>query len=118
MRIGGWRYSSTHSWTQALDGGERSASRPGCFTSRERAPGTHWIGLRVCLYAVAKKKSLCSYRKSNAGRPARRLVTILTELPQLFLYSECTEIYIYVLRHERDTSVAKYIQQEMFLRKV
>jgi hypothetical protein len=31
-----WRYSSTHSVTSALDGGERSASRPGRFTPRER----------------------------------------------------------------------------------
>jgi len=30
--------------TSALDKGEWSASRPGRFTSRERAPGTHWIG--------------------------------------------------------------------------
>jgi hypothetical protein len=30
--------------TSALAGGEWSASRPGCFTSGERAPGTHWIG--------------------------------------------------------------------------
>jgi hypothetical protein len=31
--------SSTHSLTSALDGGEWSASRPGRFTPRERAPG-------------------------------------------------------------------------------
>jgi len=30
--------------TSALDGGEWSASHPGRFTPRERAPGTHWIG--------------------------------------------------------------------------
>jgi hypothetical protein len=30
--------------TSALDGGEWSASRPGRFTPRERAPSTHWIG--------------------------------------------------------------------------
>jgi hypothetical protein len=30
--------------TSALVGGEWSASRPGRFTSGERAPGTHWIG--------------------------------------------------------------------------
>jgi len=30
--------------TSTLDGGEWSASRPGRFTLRERAPGTHWIG--------------------------------------------------------------------------
>jgi hypothetical protein len=38
-----WRYSSTHSLTFTLDGGEWLASRPGRFTPRERAPGTHWI---------------------------------------------------------------------------
>jgi hypothetical protein len=27
-----------------LDGDEWSASRPGRFTPRERAPGTNWIG--------------------------------------------------------------------------
>jgi hypothetical protein len=30
--------------TSAIDGGERSASRPARFTPKERAPGTHWIG--------------------------------------------------------------------------
>jgi hypothetical protein len=33
-----------HSLTLALGGGEWSASSPSHFTSRERAPGTHWIG--------------------------------------------------------------------------
>jgi hypothetical protein len=33
-----WRYSSTHSLTSALDADEWSASRPGRFTPRERAP--------------------------------------------------------------------------------
>jgi hypothetical protein len=42
-----WRYSSTHSLTLALDGGEWSASQPGRFTSKERAPATHWIGCWV-----------------------------------------------------------------------
>jgi hypothetical protein len=36
-----------HSFASALEGGEWSASRPGRFTPRERAPGTHWIGGRV-----------------------------------------------------------------------
>jgi hypothetical protein len=31
-------YSSTRSLTTALDGGEWSASRPGCFTPREKPP--------------------------------------------------------------------------------
>jgi hypothetical protein len=45
-------YSSTHSLTLALDGGEWSASCPSCFTPRERAPGTHWIGGQVGPRAV------------------------------------------------------------------
>jgi hypothetical protein len=35
--LGEWRYSTTHSLTSALDGGEWSASRPGRFTPREKA---------------------------------------------------------------------------------
>jgi hypothetical protein len=46
--------------TSALDGGEWSASRPGCFTPKERSPGTHWIGGWVCpralLDAVMKRQ--------------------------------------------------------------
>jgi hypothetical protein len=53
-------YSSTHSLTSALDGGDWSASRPGRFTPRERTPGTHWIGgwvgRRTVLDAVVKRK--------------------------------------------------------------
>jgi hypothetical protein len=30
--------------TSALAGGEWSASGPGCFTPKEKASGTHWIG--------------------------------------------------------------------------
>jgi hypothetical protein len=32
-----------HTLTSALDGGEWLDSRLGRFTSKERAPGTHWI---------------------------------------------------------------------------
>jgi hypothetical protein len=39
-----WMYSSTHSLTPALDGGEWSVSRPGRFTPRVKTSGTHWIG--------------------------------------------------------------------------
>jgi hypothetical protein len=65
--MGEWRYSSTHSLTTALDGGEWSASRPGRFTPRVRAPGIHWIGglvgPRAGLDAVEKKKKK---KKKNA----------------------------------------------------
>jgi hypothetical protein len=50
----------------------------------ERAPGTHWIGGWVGpidgLDAVAKWKGPWPYWEQNPGRPARSLVTILTEL--------------------------------------
>jgi hypothetical protein len=72
-RIGEWRYSSTHSLTSALDGGEWSASRPGRFTPWERAPGTHWIGVwvvpRAILDAVAKRKIPSHRRESNPKTP-------------------------------------------------
>jgi hypothetical protein len=66
-------YSSTHSLASALDGGEWSASRPGRFTPRERAPGTHWIvgwvGLRAVLDAVVKRKIPSLRRVSNPRTP-------------------------------------------------
>jgi hypothetical protein len=68
-----WRYSSTHSLTSALDGGEWSASRPGRFTPRERAPGTHWlggcVGPRAVLDAVVKRKILSPRQESNPRTP-------------------------------------------------
>jgi hypothetical protein len=46
--------------SSVLYGGEWSASRPGRFTPRERAPCTHWIGgwvgSRAVLDTVVKRK--------------------------------------------------------------
>jgi hypothetical protein len=60
-----------------LDGGEWSASRPGRFTSRDRAPGTHWIGGWVgpnaVLDAVVKRKIPSPRREKkpcNSDSPA------------------------------------------------
>jgi hypothetical protein len=48
--------------TSALDRGERSASRPGRFTTVEIAPGTHWaggwVGPRIGLDVTKKIKML------------------------------------------------------------
>jgi hypothetical protein len=63
-------------FTSAL-GGEWSASRAGRFTTRERAPSTHWIGgcvdPRPGLDDVEKRKFLTLSRLElrNLGRPAR-----------------------------------------------
>jgi hypothetical protein len=57
-----------HSLTSALDGSEWSASRPGLFTPRERAPGAHWIGGWVGPRAVLDtvvKRSPSPHRESN-----------------------------------------------------
>jgi hypothetical protein len=58
-----------HSLTLALDGGKWSASCPGCFTPRERAPDTHWIGgwvgPRAVLDAVVKRKIPIPCQESN-----------------------------------------------------
>jgi hypothetical protein len=55
--------------TSAVDGGKCSASRPGYFTPRERAPVTHWIGgwvgPRAGLDVVVKRKSPSPFRDSN-----------------------------------------------------
>jgi hypothetical protein len=71
--LGEWRYSSTHYLTSAIDGGEWSASRPGRFTPKERAPGTHWIGgwvgPRAVLDVVVKRKIPSPHRESNHRTP-------------------------------------------------
>jgi hypothetical protein len=68
-----WMYSPTHSLTATLDGGEWSASRPGRFTPRERAPGIHWIGgwvgPRAVLDAVVKREIRSPRRESNPRIP-------------------------------------------------
>jgi hypothetical protein len=62
----------------ALTEGERSALRPGRFTPRERASGTHWIGgwvdLRPGLDDVENGKYL-PYRDSNSDPSVVQPVT-------------------------------------------
>jgi hypothetical protein len=65
------------------------------FTPGERAPDTHWIGgwmmLRACLDVVTRKIP-CLCRESNTSRPARSLVTILTELQLPLIHSAHIQI--------------------------
>jgi hypothetical protein len=70
-------YVHPHFLTSALAGGDWSDSRPGRFTHRERAPGTHWIGgwadPRAGLDDVEKRKFLTvpGLELRPLGRPAR-----------------------------------------------
>jgi hypothetical protein len=89
-RKGERRYSSYSFITSALDGGEWSASLPGCALSPgERTPGTHWtvgwMGLRVGLYTEVRENILfacagdrISIYRSSSPWPG----TILAELPR------------------------------------
>jgi hypothetical protein len=73
MKAYGGRYSSIHSLTSALDGGEWSASRSSRFNPKERATGTHWIGgwmgPRTVLDAVVRRKIPSLRRESNPRTP-------------------------------------------------
>jgi hypothetical protein len=63
---------TTHSLTLALDGSKWLASRPGCFTPRERAPDTHWIGGWVGTRAVmdvVERKIPSSHQELNPRTP-------------------------------------------------
>jgi len=75
--LGEWRYSSTHSLTSTLDGGEWSASRPGRFTLREGAPGTHWIGgwmgSRAGLDAMVTRKIPGTFHSWNVPEKAENI---------------------------------------------
>jgi hypothetical protein len=83
----------------ALHGDKWSTSCSGGFTPGERVPGTHWIGgwvgPRIGRNAVAKRKNPFTVycRESKSGRPARSLVTILTE--RYRLVTILTERYLF-----------------------
>jgi len=62
--LGEWKYSSAHSLTSEIDGGEWSALRPCRFT-----PRTHWVegwvGPRAGLDMVSKRKIPSPRQESN-----------------------------------------------------
>jgi hypothetical protein len=71
-------------------GGDRSASRPCCFTPGDRAPGSHWIGGWVGpgagMDAMENKNITCSCQELNLGHPARSIVAIPAEISLLPIY--------------------------------
>jgi hypothetical protein len=85
--------------TSALHGGEWSASRPGHFTPRETARGTHWIGgcvdLRAVLDTVVKRKILSPCRLNRtlelrSSRPIYHLFPVSEKVWRCILvFSTC-----------------------------
>jgi hypothetical protein len=71
LRVTPWRHiGGVNIWphvflTSALDGSERSASRPGRFTPRERVHGTHWIRCWATVGLDVMVKSEIPVRKGN-----------------------------------------------------
>jgi hypothetical protein len=70
--------------TFVLDGGNWSASRPGCFNPRWRALCTHWlwrwVGSRAGLDTVEYRKISCRCRELNPESSAVQLVAIPIQL--------------------------------------
>jgi hypothetical protein len=98
-----WRYSSMHSLTSALDGGEWSASRLGRFTPKERAPRTHWIGgwvgPRAGLDAVVKRNIPSPRRESKPRtpivQPIAQRYTDWAITAQLFVHCDAQRCHLY-----------------------
>jgi hypothetical protein len=76
-----WRYSSTHSLTSALDGGEWSASRPRSLYPQGKSPGTHRIAGWVDTVVKRKiSKPLPGFEPPIIQPLAQRYTTELTRL--------------------------------------
>jgi hypothetical protein len=98
--------------TSVLDEGVLSASHSGRFS-----PGTHWIGgwmgPRVGLNAVAKRKIPSPCLESNPDRPARGLVTILSELHRPSEHRHRTSRHA-VFVEEEDEEKVVYFDEKLF----
>jgi hypothetical protein len=115
-----WRYRSTHSLTSALDGGEWSASRPGRFTPRVRALGTHWIGgwvgPRAVLDAVVKRKIPSPRRESNPRTPivqpvAQRYTDWVTTAPSnevKYIFQAIAIVLLYTVKKSNLTEFENF----------
>jgi hypothetical protein len=86
-----WRFSFTI-LDLGTSAGEWSASRPGRCIPEERALGKHstggWVGPRVGLNAVEKRKISCPCWDLNPGRPALFYLASSLE-SQLLRLTEC-----------------------------
>jgi hypothetical protein len=98
-RIGGVEVWLHAFLTSALDGGEWSALRPGRFTSREKAPSTHWIGgwvgSRAVLDAVVKRKIPSLRRESNPRTPV--VQPVVQHYTDWAIMALCSVTYIFTI---------------------
>jgi hypothetical protein len=98
MRIGGVEVHFHAFFTSELDGGEWSAWLMGWFTSRERAPGTHWIGdwvgSRAGLDAVVSRRILSPYRDSNPDHAAHSPALYRLYTREMTMYVCASLIYL------------------------
>jgi hypothetical protein len=89
--LGEWNFSSTHSLTSALDGGEWSASRPGRFTPRK----SPWYPLDRRLDGPQNRSGYGGEEKNSQALlglepPILQLVAqrYTTELSRLLMYNK------------------------------
>jgi hypothetical protein len=108
-RIGEWRYSSTHSLTSALDGGEWSPTCPGRFTPRERVPVTHWTGgwegSRAVLDAVKRKIPSATENQTLEPRSSSQQRRRYTDWAITALPCYNTNNYIPICHQEENSAV-------------
>jgi hypothetical protein len=79
--------------TSALDRGELSVSRPGRFTPRERAPGTHWreaTRAHEPVWTVVKRKIPKHYQESSRQNIQPVAQRYTNELHRLLYSSWCS----------------------------
>jgi hypothetical protein len=104
--------SAAHYLTLALDGGEWSASRPGRFTTKERAHGTHWIagwvGPRAGLDKVVKRKITSHCRDWNPPIVQPLAQRYMTELSRLLFMVWC------LVKHRHFTFTIQSSQLNLF----
>jgi hypothetical protein len=96
-----------------------SASRPGRFTSRERAPSTHWlggwVGSRAVLDAVVKRKIPSPRRESNPRTPiVQPVAQLYTDCFTIFLGSLSIPLVAFCNNQMRDTTKCERLNARSF----
>jgi hypothetical protein len=114
------RYSPRYSLTSALYWGERSASRPGRLTPKQRAPDSHWIGgwvgPRTVLDAVVKRNIPSPRRESNHGAPI--VQPVAQRYTDWAIMALRRHFLLYKIRHGTGSWNARYVFMYTYYDKV